>query len=174
MSSRNSAWTEWSYLVAFLQMLSTIGLLTWWEIIAKLISVDAPQLKWEHNLHESGYSGLETNFLEANNSSSCDNEGIKIKPVKHGTEVISSCQVHIFNFCIETAIFIPRMKVTNVAVLYKKNNKNNFGNCRPISILSKFSKDLESILHDRLVKLSKKYNILPASQYGYWKFVLRS
>lgn len=144
MSSRNSAWTEWSYLVAFLQMLSTIGLLTWWEIIAKLISVDAPQLKWEHNLHESGYSGLETNFLEANNSSSCDNEGIKIKPVKHGTEVISSCQVHIFNFCIETAIFIPRMQVANVAVLYKKTIKTILETVGPSLSFLSFQRTLKA------------------------------
>lgn len=32
-----------------------------------------------------------------------------------------------------------------------------------------FSKGLESILHDRLVSFSEKYNVLTASQYGFRK-----
>ena len=49
------------------------------------------------------------------------------------------------------------------------NNKEEFSNYRPISILPCFSKILEKLMYKRLLNYLEKENILFPSQYGFRK-----
>jgi hypothetical protein len=63
-------------------------------------------------------------------------------------------------------VFPDRLKFS-VIKSYKKGNKNNVSNYRPISLLTSFSKGFEKVMQSRLLKHLNKYNILSMEQYGF-------
>lgn len=111
---------------------------------------------------------VRTVFLGLKNSRSCDADGIQIKPVKYVIDQISPALTHIFNLCISTGVFPSKMQTARVIALYKKGNKHNVANYRPISILPVFSKGFEKIIFSRLSCFCTKY-VLTKSQYGFQK-----
>jgi transcription elongation factor GreA-like protein len=64
--------------------------------------------------------------------------------------------VHIYNVSFQTGIFPDMMKKTKIKPLFKKGDRQDIKNYRPISILSVFSKPLEKLMHDRLLLFLKK------------------
>lgn len=72
------------------------------------------------------------------NSASCDIDGIQIRPVKDVSDVIAPTLADIFNICLTNSVFPLNMKIAKVTVLYKKGDRNNFGNYRPVSIFPVF------------------------------------
>jgi hypothetical protein len=61
------------------------------------------------------------------------------------------------------------LKVTKIRPVYKRGNKQEASNYRPISVLSVFSKILERIVYNRLVSFTSKFKILTENQYGFHK-----
>ena len=59
------------------------------------------------------------------------------------------------------------MKTAKVKPLFKKKDRQDIQNYRPISILSVFSKPLERIMYNRLLLFLKKHNILTSEQHGF-------
>uniref|UniRef100_A0A672GN57 Reverse transcriptase domain-containing protein n=1 Tax=Salarias fasciatus TaxID=181472 RepID=A0A672GN57_SALFA len=59
------------------------------------------------------------------------------------------------------------MKIAKVIPLFKKGNKNDVSNYRPISLLPQLSKILEKLFVIRLNKFIVKHNILSNNQYGF-------
>ena len=51
-------------------------------------------------------------------------------------------------------------KLANVTPLFKKGDKSNPGNYRPISLTSVVCKLMESILRDKIVEFLEKNNII--------------
>lgn len=100
---------------------------------------------------------VRTVFLGLKNSRSCDADGMQIKPVKYVIDQISPALTHIFNLCISTGVFPSKMQTARVIALYKKGNKHNVANYRPISILPVFSKGFEKIIFSRLSSFCTKY-----------------
>ena len=50
---------------------------------------------------------------------------------------------HIFNLSFSWGVFPDHMKIAKIIPIFKNGQKTEFTNCRPISILSQFSKLLE-------------------------------
>jgi fructose-1,6-bisphosphatase/inositol monophosphatase family enzyme len=63
--------------------------------------------------------------------------------------------------------FPTRLKYAIVKPLLKKEDKENVANYRPISLLTSFSKVLERIIYDRLLKHIETNNILAVEQVGF-------
>ena len=59
------------------------------------------------------------------------------------------------------------MKIAKVIPLYKKKDKKDMTNYRPVSLLPIFSKIIEKLVHKSLYKFLVKCNILYKSQYGF-------
>ena len=70
---------------------------------------------------------------------------------------------------LQTRVFPDGMKIARVIPLFKNGNINDFTNYRPISLLSQFSKILETIFHNRMMSFIEEKNILYESQYGFRK-----
>jgi retron-type reverse transcriptase len=68
---------------------------------------------------------------------------------------------------LSTGIFSDRLKYSEIKTLFKKGDKQNISNYRPISILTSFSKLLEKAVHIQLYEHSNKYNILADEQFGF-------
>ena len=74
--------------------------------------------------------------------------------------------VHIYNVSFQTGIFPDMMKLAKIKPLFKKGDRQDIQNYRPISILSAFSKILEKLMYNRLSFL-KKHNTLTNVQHGF-------
>ena len=72
---------------------------------------------------------------------------------------------YIFDKAISTGKFPSYLKFSIVKLIFKKGDKDNFANCRPISIMTSFSKVLEKIIYSRLRKHVN--SILVNVQFGF-------
>ena len=63
---------------------------------------------------------------------------------------------HVCNLSLGTGVFPDKMKIASVLPVYKTGNVSVFGNYRPISILSQFSKILEKLYNNRLISFLDK------------------
>ena len=61
------------------------------------------------------------------------------------------------------------MKIARVIPLLKLGGRFNFTSYRPVSVLPCFSKLLERIIYNRLIRFLDKYDILFDNQYGFKK-----
>jgi hypothetical protein len=74
---------------------------------------------------------------------------------------------HIYNVSFQTDIFPDIMKKAKIRPLFKKGDKQDIQNYRPISILSAFLKILEKLMYNRLLSLLMKHDILTNVQHGF-------
>ena len=75
--------------------------------------------------------------------------------------------VHIFNESLLNGQFPERMKIAKVIPLFKKGDKQDISNYRPISLLSSLSKILEKIIYSRTVNFFKLHGIFSNFQFGF-------
>ena len=88
----------------------------------------------------------------------------KIYPriLKEVKEAICKPLCAIFNLSLQV-----KWKLANVTPLFKKEDKSNPGNYRPIGLTSVVCKLMESILRDKIVEFFEKNNIIRDSQHGF-------
>jgi exonuclease III len=73
----------------------------------------------------------------------------------------------IINCSLQSGIVPDALKVAKITPIFKKGDKENIANYRPISVLPYFAKYLEKIMYDRLSSYVKKANIIHYSQHGF-------
>ena len=86
--------------------------------------------------------------------------------VKHITEQPLG---HIFNNCIEKAIWPDELKMAEVIPIHKSKEKNIATNYRPISRISNLAKIFKKIIYNRITNFINKCEILAKNQYGFRK-----
>ena len=96
---------------------------------------------------------------------------ISTRVLKICAPFISSPLNYICNLVIFSGNFPERLKYSEIKPLYKKGEKNQITNYRPISLLTAFSKVIENVMLHRLLDHLKKYNILSLNQFGFQKNV---
>jgi len=99
-------------------------------------------------------------FLKTKNSSGYDE--ISTKLLKISANYICSPLTYICNKSISTGIFPERLKYSIIKPLFKKGDKTDPSNYRPISMLTSFSKVFEKALYNRLTEQLNNKNILNA------------
>ena len=103
------------------------------------------------------------------NSRSEGVDGINISIVKACIDLIALPLSTIFNKSISTGIVPNQLKIAKVIPVFKADDRCQFINYRPISILPCFSKILEKLLYNRFLNFINKNNILFDHQYGFRK-----
>jgi hypothetical protein len=73
----------------------------------------------------------------------------------------------IINLSLSTGVVPSKIKISKVCPIYKEGPEDVFGNYRPISLLTSFSKVFERIVFTRLNTYLIQNNILISSQYGF-------
>ena len=76
---------------------------------------------------------------------------------------------HIFNLSIQKGIFPNLLKIAKVSPKFKKDDRSQPSNYRPISLLSIFHKLLEKLISKRFNKYLEKHNIINVNQFGFRK-----
>ena len=94
-------------------------------------------------------------------------DGILPKHLKCISESIAYPLSKIANLSFEQGIFPTELKISIVSPLYKAKDPMFFNNYRPISLLSVFSKILERLMYNRLLKFIDKNNLLNEFQFGF-------
>jgi len=105
--------------------------------------------------------------LKPKNSAGYD--GISTRLLKISSAFIISPLTFICNKSISLGVFPDRLKYAVVKPLFKKGDKNNISNYRPISLLSSFSKVFEKVMYNQLQEHLNKFNILAVEQSGFRK-----
>jgi hypothetical protein len=110
---------------------------------------------------------IEIDKLNQNKSAGYDELSAKV--IKFiGNEICRPLAL-IFNFTFTTGIILDSLKIALVTPVYKANEDFRFQNYRPISVLSCFSKLLEKVMYQRLIKFIDANEILSKHQYGFRK-----
>ena len=105
------------------------------------------------------------NSFRNNTASGIDDFSPRI--IKRIIKEISKPLCHIFNLSLSSGIFPNKLKIARVTPVFKKGDKCELSNYRPISVLPCFSKILERIVYNRTVKFLDQNNILGRYQYGF-------
>jgi len=103
---------------------------------------------------------LEKIIKSLNSKNSHGYEGISNKIIKASLPFIISPLTYICNEILKTGIFPDRLKYTIDKPIFKKGNKYEVSNYRPISLLTSFSKIIEKLMFNRLLSHLDKNNIL--------------
>lgn len=83
--------------------------------------------------------------------------------------LIAYTLTEIINSSLLNGIVPDQLKAAKVIPVFKKGDKQNCENYRPISILLFFTKYLEKIMHRRLSSFINKTKTLHSSQHGFQK-----
>lgn len=103
------------------------------------------------------------------NTSSVGDDEIPTKLIKSIASHITGPLSHIINITFQTGTFPKRLKEAKIIPVFKKGEKNNINNYRPIAILNNFSKVFEKIIANRLIDFLEKGKILNENQNGFRK-----
>ena len=68
---------------------------------------------------------------------------------------------------LETGVFPNCWKMSRTIPIYKKDNKDDLSNFRPIGLINGFSKILEKILHKRMLSFLNNSNFFKTNQFGF-------
>jgi hypothetical protein len=105
--------------------------------------------------------------MDMKSKSSCDIYDISMSLLKKLIQTVIKPLSHIFNLSLSNGIFPNELKVAKVIPLFKKGEKSDPTNYRPISLLPQISKILEKLFYKRLISHIEKNNILSENQYGF-------
>lgn len=75
----------------------------------------------------------------------------------------------LLNFCINEGVYPDCFKISKVIPVYKKGDRAEVNNYRPISLIPALSKVFEYLLKDQLLSYFEKNSILNNFQYGFRK-----
>ena len=94
---------------------------------------------------------------------------IPMKVLKSSSDKMLLALSHILYLFLEKGKFIEYFKLATVCPVYKKGDKNNINNYRPVNLLSNISKLLEKIMYKRLISFIDKNKFLINQQFGFRK-----
>ena len=95
------------------------------------------------------------------------NDDISSKIVKNVIIEIASPLSMAFNASLSTETFPDKLKIAKIVPIYKSDDRLLVNNYRPISFLQFFSKILERMMYNRLLKFLNDNNIQINNQYGF-------
>lgn len=101
------------------------------------------------------------------NKKSTGEDEVPIKLIKECRHEFSICFANIVNKSISLGKFPEKLKTALVIPVFKKGDKCDIKNYRPISLLSVFAKIIEKIVALRLTDFLNNKNVLTPSQHGF-------
>lgn len=110
---------------------------------------------------------IQTTTMKMKNKRSCGHDNISTQQLKLILPGILHPLHILFNRSISEGIFPQELKHAKIKPLYKKKEKDNMSNYRPIALLPAISKVLEKILHKRIYHYLTENLIISKRQYGF-------
>ena len=91
------------------------------------------------------------------------------KFIKISKSVISPFLCKLINHCFSKGVYPNCLKIAEVIPIFKKGDRKEASNYRPISILSQFDKILEKLIYSRIINFIEKNDLLCENQFGFRK-----
>ena len=107
------------------------------------------------------------NILNDIKTTSAGWDSISSRVLKHNYDHIARPLTHITNLSISQGVVPKELKKTIVRPIFKKGDKREFTNYRPISILPLFSKVVEKTMYKRIYGFLTTHNLLYDYQFGF-------
>jgi hypothetical protein len=108
-------------------------------------------------------------YSPSNKKKSLCYDEITSKILKACSSLASHPLRHIFNNSLRTFTFPDSLKILVVKPLYQRDDKTTVTNCRPVALLTAFSKVFEKIMCNGLSYYIHIINILVLQQFGFRK-----
>lgn len=103
-------------------------------------------------------------------SKSCiDDHSLSSFLLKQCYEPLLMPLLYVCNLSFQQGIFPSKLKESKIIPIFKKGDKKNVSNYRPISITNVFGKVLEKLMHNRLISYFNKFDLLYECQFGFRK-----
>lgn len=95
----------------------------------------------------------------------------KLRPsiLKQCASQLTFILTHIFESCVKSKTIPSSWKLSRVSAIFKKNDRLDQGNYRPISISDAVGKILEAIMNEQTLEFLNKYKLLSKTQFGFRK-----
>jgi hypothetical protein len=110
---------------------------------------------------------MEKIITELKHKNSCGFDEVMTKILKIVSPFIVSPLTHICNRMLSTGTFPDRLKYSEIKPIYKKGDKTQITNYRPISLLPVFYKIFEKVLYKRFYNHLSSNNILVKESFGF-------
>ncbi|KAG6464707.1 hypothetical protein O3G_MSEX014681 [Manduca sexta] len=94
-------------------------------------------------------------------------DGISNEILKHSKEVLVPVLTEMFNDIVDTEIIPQQWTESNIILLYKKGDKHDIGNYRPISLMSNIYKTFAKVILKRIERTLDEHQ--PIEQAGFRK-----
>ena len=121
------------------------------------------KMKWQYaSTHE-----IRKIIKALKSKNSFEYDEITSRIIKVSAPFINSPLTYICNAALSSGIFPDRLKYAIVKPIYKKGNRQDISNYRPISLLTTFSKIFERLIFNRLSAHFETTGILVREQYGF-------
>jgi len=103
------------------------------------------------------------------NSKSCASDDLSSWLVKTCCDSLIDPLLYLYNLSFESGIFPSCLKFAKVIPIFKKGDKFDITNYRPIALTSPLAKILEKLMHNKLNDYFEKYHLLYDYQFGFRK-----
>ena len=113
--------------------------------------------------------GVEKLLFALNPHKASGPDGITARVLKSCSASIAPILQEVFQRSVSTGDLPNDWLNANISPIYKKSDRSNPANYRPVSLTSVVCKILEHILHGHIMKHFEKYNILADQQHGFRK-----
>ena len=118
------------------------------------------------------YEEILNEITSLGTSKSTQSEEIPFKIIKDNADIFAKFILQKFNKCIIDGTFSNQYKKTDVRPVFKKGNRNDKTNYRPLSILPSFSKIRERLIYNQIKQMTE--NALSIFQCGFRKKIYHS
>ena len=98
---------------------------------------------------------------------SCGQDDIPVRTLKLSKYLLAPLLSNVINESICDGVFPNNLKITKVVPIFKSGVVEILTSCRPISVLTFFSKIFEKILYGRRYDYFTKNSLLSQQQYGF-------
>ena len=94
-------------------------------------------------------------------------DGISIKLMKDGSNVLSPILSSLLNLSLTTGQYPNELKEAKISPIFKGGDATDMNNYRQISILNSINKIFEKIVYQQIIKHVNENNIMTKEQYGF-------
>ena len=89
------------------------------------------------------------------------------KLIRELADVLAKPLSIIYNTSLRMRSLPSQWKTANVSAIFKKGDKSNANNYRPISLTSILCRTMESLIREEVIEHMKKNNLFSSKQYGF-------
>ena len=151
---------------------------TFFSKIAMDLKINIPPNNFQHKISRTENSmffppisvlEIKKTIQNLKNSKAKDIYNISTDIIKCCAEIIAEPLCELFQCCVDQGVFPSKLKISKTIPIFKKGQKNDPNNYRPIAILPIISKIFEKIMCQRLMQYVESMLILSKDQHGFRK-----